>query len=132
MGQFQPTPRMYGATAAAVRAGRPQGNFNPRPVCTGRHYGSDRVWEQEFISTHAPYVRGDPELVNMLSCLLIFQPTPRMYGATGCGERGKRACRDFNPRPVCTGRLEAFADLIESTNISTHAPYVRGDSGRAH
>ncbi len=78
---FQPTPRMYGATHR--RAAR-------------NHRG--------IISTHAPYVRGDP-----------------MSGT------GYASGSDFNPRPVCTGRPRAVRAAKQAAAISTHAPYVRGD-----
>ncbi len=37
---------------------------------------------------------------------------------------------DFNPRPVCTGRLYLPFCIIWTISISTHAPYVRGDGLR--
>ncbi len=78
--------------------------FNPRPVCTGRPVNKLMGFET-----------------------VVFQPTPRMYGATGGFVFDEEVFTDFNPRPVCTGRLACNDKSIRALLISTHAPYVRGD-----
>ncbi len=147
--RFQPTPRMYGATMHPLRRGIGGANFNPRPVCTGRLQPVYGRHARGVISTHAPYVRGDAAAITARQPSWRFQPTPRMYGATTGRWRACRSQTHFNPRPVCTGRpairpasnvSERFQPTPrmygatptprpqpERQRISTHAPYVRGD-----
>ncbi len=59
----------------------------------------------KYISTHAPYVRGDMKCCAECITSGRFQPTPRMYGATKYFFEKANHNQNFNPRPVCTGRL---------------------------
>ena len=58
-----------------------------------------------------------------------FQSTLPVWGATGGKGKGRRKCKNFNPRSPCGERLfEAVATDV-NVNISIHAPRVGSDAG---
>ncbi len=102
---FQPTPRMYGATPSRLSRQWQAWHFNPRPVCTGRRSLVARI-SSPVLFNPRPVCTGRHTGSYKLEAKSVFQPTPRMYGATG-----------------------KMLGCLVTLDISTHAPYVRGDRG---
>ena len=81
--QFQPTPPVWGATRFHRRRAQKSLDFNPRPPCGGRRGRGLRRCGDDYISTHAPRVGGDPVPDTPAVCVPRgFQPTPPVWGAT--------------------------------------------------
>ena len=104
-----------------------------------------------IISIHAPRVGGDPMIPPTATHQEKFQSTPPVWGATTgraalirlfavfqstppvWGATPSSPCQyppnpgNFNPRPPCGGRREAYQTYICDWMISIHAPRVGGD-----
>src|SRR5699024_10173434 len=80
-------------------------NFNPLPLCRGRHSGLFKDASKKYISIHSPYAGGDAVRFRWF------------YGR----------CY-FNPLPLCRGRHHGIYISKLTRIISIHSPYAGGDS----
>ena len=96
---FQSTHPVRGATSGSAPAGPRCSNFNPRTPCGVRRTGRRKS-----------------------SGLALFQSTHPVRGATDPFFRKRISDSDFNPRTPCGVRLESPVLVVNTTDISIHAP----------
>ena len=124
-------------------------NFNPRPLCRGRHAHADSLRISSDFNPR-PLCRGRLERIGFITHDQIFQSTPPVQGATDfysssyflsdisihapCAGGDPTALlldpeiTHFNPRPLCRGRPEDDQADGEPEPISIHAPCAGGDA----
>ena len=103
--KFQPTPLIQGETKRALKSVLRQQHFNPLPLCKGRRGYIHLPLRYSQYFNPLPLCKGRLPAACLLPVRMIFQPTPLMQGET-VGD----------------------SNFFNSTAISTHSPYARGDS----
>ena len=101
-------------------------NFNPRSPCGERPRRRVRNGRRRGISIHAPRAGSDDDKIDNVACMIKFQSTLPVRGATVLCEVSRGKQRNFNPRSPCGERRGAFYGCTGLT-ISIHAPRAGSD-----
>ena len=112
--------------------------WHPLPLISihAPHAGCDRrlidgKMQAALISIHAPHAGCDIAGMSNLVCLLLFQSTHPMRGATATSNNIQAFAQNFNPRTPC-GVRHCMPDMRKAAGqISIHAPHAGCDQQTA-
>ena len=95
------------------------------------HAGSDDVllsmFDADGISIHAPHAGSDDTHLHAPWCIIKFQSTLPMRGATRKMLIEKKLKHNFNPRSPCGERPNSINTTLSAKFISIHAPHAGSD-----
>ena len=122
--EFQSTPLLRGATAFRHRLPACFWRFNPRPSCEGRRYSNSVTYRQSSFNPRPscegrplvgfafaidasfnprPSCEGRHFFTQRWTCLVVFQSTPLLRGATAGGGNKYTDCNKFQSTPLLRG-----------------------------